>query len=143
MSISDLYSSGFRERNRDHFASIVRIALSDGEINPEEKAFLDRLANRLDISDEEYATIVKNPLAYPINPPHNYDSRLERLYDIARMIYADHIEDEDELNMIQRLAVGLGFTPSNVKFIVTKAMDLIHHGVDVDTFKEEIRHMNR
>ncbi|MEM9687568.1 MAG: TerB family tellurite resistance protein, partial [Bacteroidota bacterium] len=50
MSISDLYSSGFRERNKSHFAAIVRVALSDGEISTEEQAFLTRLADNLDVS---------------------------------------------------------------------------------------------
>ena len=30
MSFSDLYTPGFKSRNRDHFAAIVRIALADG-----------------------------------------------------------------------------------------------------------------
>ncbi|UGU17537.1 TerB family tellurite resistance protein [Sinomicrobium kalidii] len=143
MSILDLYSSAFLERNRDHFAAIVRIALSDGNINPEEKAFLDRLADNLNISEEDYKTILKNPDKYPINPPFFYDSRLERLYDLTCMVYVDHIADEEETRMLHKLAVGLGFTPGNVKYIISKAYDLISHGADLDTFKEEIRHMNR
>ena len=47
MSISDLFDSGFRKRNKDHFAAIVRVAMSDGVINDAERAFLDRLATRL------------------------------------------------------------------------------------------------
>ena len=37
MSISDLFDSGFRNRNKGHFSAIVRVALSDGTITPEEK----------------------------------------------------------------------------------------------------------
>ncbi|MEL4306601.1 TerB family tellurite resistance protein [Joostella sp. CR20] len=143
MSISDLYSSGFSERNRDHFAAIVRVALSDGAINPEEKAFLDRLAKNLDISEELYEEILENPSAFPINPPTLYNTRLERLYDIARMIHADHITDEDEFKIMIRLGVGLGFNPANVEFIMKKALYLVDIGVDLDTFIEEIKHMNR
>ena len=141
MSISDLYSNSFRERNRDHFAAIVRVALSDGLINDEEKAFLDRLAKNLDISESEYEEILENPEKYPINPPFLHDTRLERLYDLARMVYADHIEDEDEKRIMTRLCIGLGFTSANVKYIIEKAYDLIAHGVDVETFKEEIKKM--
>jgi len=47
MSISDLYDSGFQKRNQGHFAAIVRVAMSDGVINDEEKTFLDRLARKL------------------------------------------------------------------------------------------------
>ncbi|ETN93971.1 Tellurite resistance protein TerB [Zhouia amylolytica] len=143
MSISDLYSSGFRERNRDHFASIVRVAMTDGTINEEERAFLDRLASNLDISEEDFNAVLENPTAYQINPPVLYDARLERLYDIGRMVYVDHIADDDEMRIMIRLAIGLGFTAANAEFIVKKAMYLLNLGVDLETFKEEIKHMNR
>lgn len=143
MSISELYSSGFRERNRNHFAAIVRVALIDGAIGPEEKNFLDRLAKNLDISNDDYEKILENPSNYPINPPLLYDTRLERLYDIARMVYVDHIADDAEMNIMMRMGVALGFSPGNVEFIVKKAMHLLNLGVDLDTFKEEIKLMNR
>lgn len=143
MAFSDLYSTGFCERNRAHFASIVRVALSDGEINEEERAFIDRLAHSLEISDSHKEEILANPTKYPINPPVLYDTRLERLYDIARIVYADHLADDDEMNMMLKLGIGLGFSPGNVEFVVKKAMHLLSLKVDIDTFKEEIKHMNR
>lgn len=143
MSISELYSSGFRERNRNHFAAMVRVALIDGAIGPEEKAFLDRLAKNLDISPDDYEKILENPTNYPINPPMLYDTRLERLYDIGRMVYADRLADDAEMNIMIRMGVALGFSPGNVEFIVKKAMHLLNLGVDLDTFKEEIKLMNR
>lgn len=143
MSISELYSSGFRERNRDHFAALVRVALSDGVINEEEKAFLDRLANNLDVSSDEYEEILENPQNYPINPPLLYEQRLERLYDLARMVYVDHIADEDEMRILEKIGVGLGFTPGNVEFIIKKTMYLLSMKVDLETFKDEIKNMNR
>lgn len=39
MSFSDLFDSEFKQRNKGHFASIVRVALTDGKFSPEEKAF--------------------------------------------------------------------------------------------------------
>src|SRR5690606_13468622 len=141
MSISDLYSPGFRDRNRDHFASIVRVALSDGEINAEEKAFLDRLADNLDISNELYMQVLENPTAFPINPPISYDSRIERLYDIARMIYSDHIEDENEMRVMRRLAVGLGFRSDSIVDLTKKALELIHDHADLDTFADGIKNV--
>jgi len=139
MSISDLYSPGFRDRNRDHFAAIVRVAMSDGGINAEEKAFLDRLADNLDISNELYMKVLEDPTAFPVNPPVSYDSRIERLYDIVRMIYSDHIEDEDEVRVLKRLAIGLGFRSDAVVDVTNKALELIHDNADFDTFSDGIR----
>ncbi len=143
MSISNLYSSGFRERNRDHFAAVVRVATADAVITEEEKAFLDRLATNLDISEKDYEEILEDPKKYPINPPLYYDHRLERLYDLARMVYADNIADEAEMKLLYKIGVGLGFTPGNVEFIAKKAMYLISEGVELETFKDEIKNMNR
>ncbi|MCB0375113.1 MAG: TerB family tellurite resistance protein [Sinomicrobium sp.] len=139
MSISDLYSGSFRERNRGHFAAIVRVALSDGEISVEEKAFLERLAKNLEVSQEELKKIVKDPSQYPINPPVSYEDRLERLYDIARMVHADLITDAHEMSMMSRLGIGLGFPVADVDAVVKKAMSLLRTGVDMDAFKEAMR----
>ncbi len=143
MSISDLFDSGFKNRNKGHFSSIVRVALSDGELTPEEKQFLDKLAVRLEISQEEYEEILENPTKYPINPPVLYVHRLERLYDLARMVYADHILGPKQKDILTRFALALGFTPSNVNYIVDKSLSLLVLNVDLDTFIFEMQNMNK
>lgn len=143
MSFSDLFDSGFKRRNEDHFAAIVRVAMDDGIISEEEKTFLDRLARRLDIGDNDYAIILKDYKSHPINPPTSYDNRLERLYDLSRMVYVDHIKGDHEEIVLCKIAVGLGFSTENVKYVVDKALTLVSNGVDLDTFMEEIKTMNR
>ncbi len=143
MSIVDFFDSGFQKRNQDHFAAIVRIAMSDGVITDHERAFLDRLARKLDISEGDYKEILEDYQTHPINPPTSYDSRLERLYDLARMVYADHELGGRQAGMLERLGVGLGFTPVNITYVVDKALKLVHAGVDENNFKDEIKNMNR
>lgn len=143
MSISDLFDSGFQKRNQDHFAAIVRVAMSDGIITEDEKAFLDGLARNLEISENDYKEILKDYNTHPINPPSSYEVRLERLYDLARMVYADHIKGDNQVVLLEKLSVGLGFTPANVKYVVDKALNLVDQGVNRDVFAEEIKQMNR
>ena len=143
MGFLDLFDSGFRKRNQDHFAAIVRIAMSDGIISGEEKAFLDKLADNLQVSQDEYQAILKDYMSHPINPPTSYERRLERLFDLSRMVYADHHLGERQTEMLQRLGIGLGFSPANIKYIVDKSLKLVHAGVDLDNFKDAIKNMNR
>ncbi|AXP80448.1 Tellurite resistance protein TerB [Mariniflexile rhizosphaerae] len=143
MSFSDLFDSGFKKRNEDHFAAIVRVAMDDGVISDDEKAFLDRLARNLDISDADYALILKDYKSHPINPPYDYDRRLERLYDLARIVYVDHIKGDKEEILLRKIGVGLGFHPENVKYVVDKALTLVSNGVDLDTFINEMKNMNK
>ncbi|TXG37043.1 TerB family tellurite resistance protein [Seonamhaeicola maritimus] len=143
MSISDLFDSGFKKRNESHFASIVRVAMADGIITDDEKAFLIRLANNLSISEGEYKAILKDYKSHPINPPVSYDRRLERLYDLVRMVYVDDIHGEPEDSLLKKIAVGLGFHAVNVKYIIDKASTLVSQGADLDNFVDQIKNMNR
>ncbi|CAM3726601.1 TerB family tellurite resistance protein [Flavobacterium gelidilacus] len=143
MSFSDLFDNEFKNRNKGHFSSIVRVALSDGELTTEERAFLDKLAIRLEISQAEYDEILESPSKYPVNPPHLHVQRLERLYDLSRMVYADHVLGPKQKAILTRFALALGFTPSNVSYIVDKALSLLVLNVDLDTFIYEIQHMNK
>jgi hypothetical protein len=143
MSITELYDSGFKSRNKGHFSAIVRVALSDGKINEDEKLFLDRLARNLEINSAEYEEILENPTKYPINPPYLYLHRLERLYDLSRMVYADGKIGPNQRNLVIKFATGLGFTPSNVNYIVDKALTLLSLSVDLDTFIFEMQNMNK
>ena len=115
MSFSDLFDSGFKKRNEDHFAAIVRVAMDDGVITVEEQAFLERLARNLDIGEGDFKLILEDYKSHPINPPTSYDRRLERLYDLARMVYVDHIKGDHEEVLLRKIALGLGFHADNRK----------------------------
>lgn len=143
MSISDLFDSGFRERNRGHFASIVRVALDDHDISEAEQKFLDTLASRLDISNEEYEQILADPKKFPINPPYLYHQRLERLYDLGLMVYADEVLGDRQRDLLAKFAVALGFTPANARYIVDKALSLLVMRTDLNTFVYEMQNMNK
>ncbi len=143
MAISDLFDSEFRKRNKDHFASIVRMAMNDDIITKGEQNFLDRLANRLNISEDDYKKLLKDYNSRPINAPNSYDQRLDRLYDLARMVWADKIRQKNQVKLLRRFCVALGFHAVNAKYITKKALELVRQEVDLDEFKYGIKNMNQ
>ena len=139
MSFSDLYTPGFKSRNRDHFAAIIRIALADGIISKEEEAFINRTAINLEIEDSEVVEIKANIDSYPINPPVSEQNRLERLYDLSRMVFADNIADDAEKNLLKRLIIGLGFAVDKVDQVIEKSFLEISKGSDEEEFIASFR----
>lgn len=138
MSISDLYPVGYHEENVGHFATIVRLALRDDEINEEEQVLLERLASRLDISKEEFKNILKNPTKYPIKPPVSHEVRLERLYDLTRMMFLDKNPTIDKTSIMDRIAVGLGFPVPVARNVVKAAIEFFLKKPDLEDFKKAI-----
>lgn len=143
MAISDLYDNEFRKRNQDHFAAIVRVAMSDDVITDSEKTFLDKLARRLEISEEKYEQILEDYDSHPVNPPVSYDERLERLFDLTRMVWADGKEEENQIKLLRKFCVALGFHATNVKYVADKALDLVHTKHDLEEFIYGIKNMNQ
>ena len=139
MDFSQLYTPGFKNRNRAHFAAIVNLALADDHISQEEKAFIDRLAIYLEIEPDTVKKIIAAPEQYKAEPPVDKKSRLERLYDLSKMIFADHIADDNEKKLLEKMVIGLGFEAEKSKDIVEKALEMVAQGLDqddfVDTFK--------
>lgn len=142
MSISDLYPTGLHQQNIGHFATIVRLALQDNKIDSEEHKLLERLARRLDITKNEFETILKNPKNYPVNPPVSYDDRLVCLYDLTKMLFLDKNPTIDKTSMMDRIAVGLGFPIENVREVVKEAIKFFLKEPDIDDFKIAIKKVN-
>lgn len=142
MSISNLYSSGQHKKNIGHFASIVKLALADEYLADYEQKMLNRLAKKLNITDVEVKDITKNPDNYPINPPVSYDERIERLFNLTNMIFADDEAVKEEAQTLQKIAVGLGFPSDNAEKVVDEAIHLVMNNNDLDDFTAAIKKVN-
>lgn len=135
MSFSGLFESGERSRKISHFASILRMALVDGQFLDEEKKMLSRLARRLDITDEQYADIMKHPSNYPLNPPNSADERLERMLDLFKMVFVDGEIDDDEKRLIERYAIALGYTEELAVKLIRKSVEIFQGGLDLEDYR--------
>ncbi len=134
MSFTDLFDSGEHRRNLGHFAAIANMATVDGELNAEEIKLLKRFAVKLDIDEQEYVDIVENAKKYPINPPNNSEKRLERLHDLFRMIFVDHTIDDHERFLIEKYAIGLGFSAEKAKSLIERSIQIFQGGVDFEDY---------
>lgn len=135
MSFTDLFESGEHSRNLGHFASIANIASVDGEINPEEEKMLKRFARKLDIEEEEYNQVLKNPGKYPINPPNDSERRLERIHDLFEMIFADHEIDDHERFLIEKYAIGLGYTAEIAQDLIKRSIAIYSGGLSLEDYR--------
>jgi len=135
MSFIDLFESGEHSRNLGHFASLANIASVDGALAETEEKLLRRFARKLDIEEAEYAEVLKNPGKYPINPPNDADRRLERMHDLFQMIFADHDIDDEEHQLVERYAIGLGYTEELAKKLIKRSITIYQGGLDLEDYR--------
>jgi len=143
MSISNYNLSGDQKRNVEHFASIVKLALADDIITEGEEILLKRLAKRFHILDDKYKEILENPNNYPLKGFHSYDERVEHLFDLAKMIYADDSVSIKEVSVLRKICVGLGFPLNNAEKVADEAIHLILKDSDLEDFTKAIKQLNK
>jgi len=143
MGLSDYNLSGEQKRNIEHFASIVRLALADNVITEEEEKLLKRLANRFHILEEKYKEILENPNDYSQSTPHSYDDRIEYLYDLTMMVFADGEASKEETKVLKKICIGLGFSIANAEKVTEEAIHLILNNNDLEDFSKAIKRVNR
>ncbi len=134
MPIIDLYYHKEQKRNLAHFAAMATLAAADGEINPKERAVLDRFADKLGITVEEYKKVMKSSNNYPIEPQNDAEKRLERLYDLFKMIFADHDVDDDEMVLLKKYAIGIGFPTEKVDKLIEVSVAIFSGRIPFDDY---------
>ncbi len=134
MSFTDLFESGEHSRNIGHFASLVTLAAVDGAINDSEKTLLERFSRKLGITDAEFKKIMEKPSGYPINPPNSAVKRLERIFDLFRLIFVDHNIDAEEHQLLERYAIGLGFNEEQATKLIARSIQIFSGGLNFDDY---------
>ena len=142
MSISDLYSSGTHKKEISHFANIVKLALLDDEISIGEQTLIDRMAKRLNITETEYADILKNPHDFPITAALEYNKRIERLFNLTKMVFADSEATEDQRCLLNKITIGLGFSKDHYKTVTNEAIQQMINNCTLEEFSIAIKKVN-
>lgn len=130
MPIIDLYTTSEQRRNLAHFATLASLAAVDGEVSAREKSLLDSFATKLSITKEEYKEVMKKSNKYPIQPYNNEEERYERLYDLFRIIYADHSIEDEQMILLKKYAIGLGFPSKKANKILEKSVAIFSGKID-------------
>lgn len=125
MSFSDLYEAGSHLRNFSHFSSLVNLAAIDGEITQKEEVLLKRFAQKLDISEAQYQEALAKPNEFPVNAPSTNMERLERLYDILKIIFSDNEMSPKEEALLKKYAVALGFSSKDSQEVIDRSIKIL------------------
>lgn len=135
MSFRELFESGTHRRNLSHFAAMTNLAYVHGDIHENEEKLLQRFARKLDISEQEYQDILNNPTKYPIHPLNSVDERLETMLDLFKIIFADHEIDDEERKLIEKYAIGLGYTEELATKLIKRSIQIFTGGLDLEDYR--------
>ncbi len=143
MGIIDAYENAEFRNRISVLATLVKLSLADGVLDGNEMKIITRVARDYGLLDQDdIVYIIKNYDKYSLEPTYNYDERIEQLYNLTKIIYADGHIDKNELKILKNAIVALGFPPKNVDIIYETAVGLIVDDVDLEDFNKTIKKAN-
>ena len=137
MSIAEIFESGERTQDKGHFKNLVLIANADGHLDDTEIATLHKIGRKIGLTHTQIGAIMDNPKQYAVIPPVSKDERFEMLIDLVRIMLADNVIADQEMKLVERFAVQLGYK-SIEDVDVESVIALIVRGEDNDTIITEL-----
>ncbi|RTY79160.1 hypothetical protein EKL97_13035 [Flavobacterium sp. LS1P28] len=119
---------------KSHFLRLYQMALTDDQFDVLELQMLYHFADERGIPKEELDKLFLNPINTELSIPENLDTRIEYLYDFARIIWADEKVTDDELNMLKKYCRKFNFLDENINELTGYLIDCVKKGIS----KEEI-----
>ena len=118
---------------KSHFLRLYQMAFSDDNFDTLEMQMLYKFAEDRGLTKEQLNEILLNP-SHDTAIPKTVEARVEYLYDLAVMIWADKVVTEDEYITLKKYCKKFEFLDENITELADYLLDSAKKGIP----KEEI-----
>ncbi|SEE49945.1 hypothetical protein SAMN04487765_2833 [Tenacibaculum sp. MAR_2010_89] len=98
---------------KSHFLRLYQMAFSDDNFDVLEMQMLYKFAEERKVSKKELDTILLSPY-HDSSIPNSLELKIEYLYDLAVMIWADEKVTNDEITTLKKYCSKFGFLEENL-----------------------------
>ncbi|MDR2065411.1 MAG: hypothetical protein LBP85_06870 [Prevotellaceae bacterium] len=127
------------EKSKKMFLGLYQMILSDTEVHPKELELLYQIGKEKGVSEEDIQKAILSPNNIISSEHLNDDEKIEYLYNLARIAWADGILDENEIKTLQNASKRLGFAEEDVETIAQFLLDHAHENKRFEEVLEIIK----
>lgn len=128
------FSSKAVVQNESHMKNLILMAKSDNSIDKTEVDVIMTIGVERGFTRQQVREFIKNTDKANIIQPETPRGMFEQLYDLTRVMCADGVIEDDEMEFVTGFANKLGFRKTSSAFIV----DRILEGMEEKLGKDEI-----
>lgn len=103
---------------KNHIKNLLALAKVDGHMHEKEEALLYKIAKRYGLKDRQVKELVTSDEKFDMNVPDNHNDRMNLLYDLILMVYADEVVDEHEIEFCEQAVKQFGMKKELVTWLL-------------------------
>lgn len=104
---------------KNHIKNLLALAKADGHMHEKETLLLFKIGFGYGLKDWQIQNLIDSAEKFELNIPDNYGDRMNLLYDLILMMFADEIIEKKEIVFCEDVAKRFGMKKELVKWLVT------------------------
>ncbi|AQW89821.1 hypothetical protein CMT89_14125 [Elizabethkingia anophelis] len=116
------------ENLKAHFLRLYQMAICDDNFSKLELKMLYRFAEERGVTAKNLDEILLSPVDTKNTLPQTLEDKIEYLYDLVLMIWADDHVDDNERSALEKYIKLLGFVEENVSAIANYLLEAVKSG---------------
>ncbi len=121
-----------------HFLRLYKIALSDSQFNTLDIKWLYDFALKTGISEKYLDEILQSSSNIQDNFPETLNEKVELMYDLSQMIWADGKVDEKERYALEKYIRIFGFLEENIVPLADFFIEAVQDGISKNEILQKI-----
>lgn len=127
------------ENLKAHFLRLYQMAVCDDDFSALELKMLYKCAEERGISSKNLDEILLNPINLKSLVPQTIEEKVDYLYDLTAMIWADGIVSPNEYAAMQKYVIMFGFLEENATAIVDYLIEAVKMGKNKSEILYELK----
>lgn len=127
------------ENLKAHFLRLYQMAICDDDFSALELKMLYKCAEERGISSKNLDEILLNPINLKSLVPQTIEEKVDYLYDLTVMIWADGIVSPNEYSAMEKYVLMFGFLEENVTAIVDYLIEAVKFGKNKSEILYELK----
>ena|SRR5688572_6848131 len=103
---------------KNHIRNLLALAKVDGHMHEKEERLLYRIAKRYGLKERQVKQLVDSNEKYKLIVPDNHNDRMNLLYDLVLMVYADGVVDDHEIEFCEEAVKQFGMKKGLVPWLL-------------------------
>lgn len=119
---------GFFERQylsykKNHIKNLLALSRADGHLHPKETQMLIKIGKRYGLKEKQVHELVAGGGQHEVNVPDNFHDKMNLLYDLVLMVYADGVVEESEVKFCEAVVKRFGLKKEVVRWMLHEVFD--------------------
>ena len=103
-----------------HIPNLLALAKVDGSMHPKEEALLYKIGKRYGLKDRQVRELIEKDEKFQLRIPDNHNDKMNLLYDLILMVYADDVIDDHEVAFCEEAVEQFGMKKQLVSWLLAE-----------------------